>query len=368
MKEKLNFLKYKGVLSRYAFDPINSRGRRFQEDEELALYGDVYDPFVLDIDKIRLGKFYRRLYDKTQVFPLDTHSNIRNRKIHTDEVVSFSSLAAKILGLNQNLAKAIAYGHDIGHTPFGHLGEKVLSQITGRNFSHATMSVVIAQKIERAGCGLNLSYESLEGIYHHSRGGAEMTPSGKVSQEANLVMIADKICYTFSDLNDAIKLGYIQLDKTLNKLLSGFSLNQRESMDIAMYGLIKESATMGYVSFSFSNKAINFADLRTWMYRNVYFKMDEEAYREKKYNDLERVLNKLQKEPLLKGICPFLTLAILTDSEANKLAANSIDLSSEKMGFMEIIKRIIAKGDKFIDIFDADFQAKDFSLNYGNKN
>ena len=147
MNEKI--ITFKGSLSDKAFISSKSIGRRFNNDNDLMY--DFLDPFFLDREKIRLSKSYRRLADKTQVFPTDLHSNVRNRLIHTNDVVNLASLFANILGLNVYLAEAIAYGHDIGHTPFGHLGERLICDLSKKEFTHNVMSVVVAQKVERKG-------------------------------------------------------------------------------------------------------------------------------------------------------------------------------------------------------------------------
>jgi dGTPase len=148
MNNKKNFSDYKGSLSSMAFNSNNSLGRRYKNDMD-SVY-NFLDPFFLDREKIRLSKSYRRLADKTQVFPLNLYinSHIRNRLIHTNDVVNLSAIFSNILGLNVYLSEAIAYGHDIGHTPFGHLGERLIQNLSGKNFTHYVMSVVIAQKID----------------------------------------------------------------------------------------------------------------------------------------------------------------------------------------------------------------------------
>jgi dGTPase len=350
-----NIVDFKGSLSSKAFISQNSLGRRFDNDIDLVY--KFLDPFFLDREKIRLSKSYRRLANKTQVFPPDLHSNVRNRLIHTNDVVNLASLFANILGLNIYLAEAIAYGHDIGHTPFGHLGERLIRDMSGKKFAHHVMSVVVAQKIERKGLGLNLSYETLEGILNHSRGAGEMDINRGVTEESNLVMYSDKIAYTFSDLNDAIRVGCINESK-LPKIIKHFGKTQRERILKASFEFIKESSEEGIISFSKSGTARKFSELRSWMYENVYFTLDVEDYRVKIYNDLKQIAIFILD--YYKGkINPYLTIGCMTDSEVRKFSVemNNGRIEFGNYGFIEIISNLL---DKEINIFEPDLHKKDF--------
>lgn len=351
-----NIVEFKGSLSNKAFISRNSLGRRFDNDIDLVY--DFLDPFFLDREKIRLSKSYRRLADKTQVFPPDLHSNVRNRLIHTNDVVNLASLYSNILELNVYLAEAIAYGHDIGHTPFGHLGERLICDLSGKKFAHHVMSVVVAQKIERKGLGLNLSYETLEGILNHSRGAGDMNINSSVTEESNLVMFSDKIAYTFSDLNDAIRVGYINEAK-LPKIIKHFGKNQRERILKVSYGFIKESSEEGKISFSRSETSKKFAELRSWMYENVYFTLDGEDYRNKIYDELKEISFFIQNNFNGK-IDPYFAISCMTDSEVKNLFKD-INNGGVKnnYGFNEIIVNFLYKK---VDIFDPDLKKEYFCL------
>lgn len=353
MTEKI--IDFKGSLSKNAFLSSNSLGRRF--DNDIDLIYDFLDPFFLDREKIRLSKSYRRLADKTQVFPPDLHSNVRNRLIHTNDVVNLASLFSNILGLNIYLAEAIAYGHDIGHSPFGHLGEKHICKLSDKKFAHNVMSVVVAQKIERKGLGLNLSYETLEGILNHSRGAGDMNINSNVTEESNLVMFADKIAYTFSDLNDAIRVGYIDESK-LPDIVKYFGKNQRERIIKVSHDFIKESSEEGKISFSKSDTAKIFTELRDWMYTNVYFTLETEDFRNKIFDELKEVSLYIQNKFNGK-INPHFAISCMTDSEVNRLfkEINSGGVKTN-YGFNEIIVNFL---DKKVDIFNADLNKTDFS-------
>jgi len=355
MEEKRNFYDYKNALSALAFNSSNSLGRRFHDDPD-SIY-NFLDPFFVDREKIRLSKSYRRLADKTQVFPPNKHMNIRNRLIHTNDVVNLSSIFANILGLNVYLAEAISYGHDIGHTPFGHLGERLIRKLSGKSFSHNVMSVVVAQKIERKGKGLNLTYETLEGILNHSRGAGVMSVNYDVTEEATLVMYADKIAYTFSDLNDSIRIGLLK-ESSLSSLVKFFGKNQRERIANVSYEFIKESSEQGKVSFSKSEIAKNFAHLRSWMYRNIYSSLDEpsKVFRIlKQLKEISSFLNKYYN----KKASPYFAISCMTDSEVVNFHKDILEgkISNFNYGFIEIIDNFL---DKEINIFEPDLKKSDF--------
>ena len=357
MNKKETFSKYKGSLKSLAFDPSNSLGRRYYDDPD-SMYG-ILDPFFLDREKIRLSKSYRKMADKTQVFPPGTHSSIRNRLIHTNDVINLTSVYASILGLNVNLAEAIAYGHDIGHTAHGHLGEESIRDLSGNNFSHNVMSVVVAQKIERKGKGLNLTYETLEGILRHSRGVGELKINSDVTEEATLVMYADKIAYTFSDLNDALKTGFIKQEPPLAEY---FGKDQRERIADVSYNLIMESSEEGKVSFSKSQCSKTFSELKSWMYENVYYAFNKTGKKDEIFDQLKLIRNFIQ-EKFNGKVDPYLIIAYMTDNEANSLFRDikNNNIKELNYGFTEVINNFFGKE---INIFDADLSKANFSKEY----
>ena len=219
------------------------------------------------------------------------------------------------------------------------------------------MSVVVAQKIERKGLGLNLCYETLEGILNHSRGAGDMNINSHVTEESNLVMFGDKIAYTFSDLNDAIRVGYINESK-LPKIVKHFGKNQRERILKVSDALIKESREEGKVSFSKSETSKKFAELRSWMYENVYFVLDVEDYRVKIYNDLKSV-SLFIADHFEGKINPYLAIACMTDSEVRKFSSylNNGGVKDFNYGFIEIINSIL---EKEINIFSPDLNKENF--------
>ncbi len=183
----------RGVLAR------DSRGRQ-QPDEPCPLR----TCFQRDIDRISHSKTFRRLKHKTQVFLQPEGDHYRTRLTHTLEVSRIARTAARALALNEDLTEAIALGHDLGHTPFGHAGERALRNIYPGGFHHYEQSLRVVDRLERDGRGLNLCYETRMGIRNHTTGGPED------SLEATLVRFSDRIAYINHDLDDALRAGLLR--------------------------------------------------------------------------------------------------------------------------------------------------------------
>ena len=189
------------VLSPHAALSARTRGRERSEEE-----CPIRTAYQRDRDRIIHCNAYRRLMHKTQVFLSPQGDHYRTRLTHTQEVSQIARTIARALRLNEDLTEAIAQGHDLGHTPFGHAGEAMLNQLYSGGFSHSEQSVRVVQRLEKGGQGLNLTYEVLDGIRHHSHsqgGGQACTLEGRV------VRFADKIAYMNHDIDDAIRAGIL---------------------------------------------------------------------------------------------------------------------------------------------------------------
>lgn len=184
-RQERQFIGPHGVLS------CASHGREVLEAED-----EVRTCFQRDVDRLTHSKSFRRLRHKTQVFLQPEGDHYRTRLTHTLEVSRIARTIARALALNEDLAEAIALGHDLGHTPFGHAGERALRAITGQ-FNHYEQSLRVVDKLEREGRGLNLCYETRIGILNHTTG----QPRG--SMEADVVRLSDHIAYLNHDLDDA---------------------------------------------------------------------------------------------------------------------------------------------------------------------
>ena len=188
----------KDYLSPYASLSVNSKGRLRPEEQ-----CDIRPVFQRDRDRIIHCKAFRRLKDKTQVFLTPEGDHYRTRLTHTLEVSQTARTIAKALKLNEDLVEAIALGHDLGHTPFGHAGERALNRVCPFGFEHAEQSVRTVDILEKDGKGLNLTYEVRDGIRNHQTIGKPHTLEGKI------VRLSDKIAYIHHDMDDAIRGGIL---------------------------------------------------------------------------------------------------------------------------------------------------------------
>lgn len=188
----------KEYLSPYAALSMNSKGRLKPEEQ-----CDIRPVFQRDRDRIIHCKAFRRLKDKTQVFLTPEGDHYRTRLTHTLEVSQNARTIAKALKLNEDLVEAIALGHDLGHTPFGHAGERALNRVCPLGFEHSIQSVRTVDRLEKDGQGLNLTYEVRDGILNHQTSGHPHTLEGKV------VRFSDKIAYIHHDMDDAVRAGIL---------------------------------------------------------------------------------------------------------------------------------------------------------------
>lgn len=188
----------KEYLSPYASLSMNSKGRLKPEPQ-----CDIRPVFQRDRDRIIHCKAFRRLKDKTQVFLTPEGDHYRTRLTHTLEVSQNARTIAKALKLNEDLVEAIALGHDLGHTPFGHAGERALNRVCPLGFEHSIQSVRTVDRLEKDGQGLNLTYEVRDGILNHQTSGHPHTLEGKV------VRFSDKIAYIHHDMDDAVRAGIL---------------------------------------------------------------------------------------------------------------------------------------------------------------
>lgn len=220
-----------GVLS------CQSQGREVLEAED-----EVRTCFQRDVDRITHSKSFRRLRHKTQVFLRPEGDHYRTRLTHTLEVARIARTIARALSLNEDLTEAIALGHDLGHTPFGHAGERALRAIAGQ-FNHYEQSLRVVDKLEREGRGLNLCYETRIGILNHTTG----EPRG--SMEADVVRLSDHIAYLNHDLDDAERARIVQPDEV--PAIVRERIGERNSARInAMVTDVIESSAEGEARFS----------------------------------------------------------------------------------------------------------------------
>ena len=248
----------KEFLSPYASLSANSQGRDVPEAES-----DMRTCYMRDRDRILHSKAFRRLKDKTQVFLAPQGDHYRNRLTHTLEVSQIARTIAKALRLNEDLVEAIALGHDLGHTPFGHAGERALGQVHPQGFAHAEQSVRVVEVLEKGGEGLNLTKETRDGILNHRTEGKPKTLEGQV------VQISDKIAYIHHDMDDAQRARIISEDAIPVTLRVQLGLSCRERLDTFVHDEIRHSMDKKEISMS-PPIAQGLKELRSLMFTCVY--------------------------------------------------------------------------------------------------
>ncbi|MEI6498740.1 MAG: HD domain-containing protein [bacterium] len=339
---------YKDCLANLAAKPEDAYRIGQLEGQSDHILMDLVDPWDYDVSAILGSKAFRRLSSKTQVQFNPANPHIRTRLSHTCEVLSYSVTLAGYLGLNRPLTSAIAHGHDIGHTPCGHFGERQLSELSGKEFEHAVFGVVIAREIERRGGGLKLTGQTLQGIRYHSSGKGAIVLNDQLTQEGRSVQIMDGVCYSCSDDNDANRNG-ISVAKIAPWINDVFGTTQRQRMQTLMLAIIEESAIEGKISFTKSPMAQKFAEFKALMYKHVYLPRDWSFAGEA----MKRIYDQL---PDLFPKCdPAILIALMTDNEFFKLASALMATSTLKMddfrdfGILEIYPHIIGKEIDFSD-------------------
>jgi dGTPase len=232
--------------------------------------------FQRDRDRIIHSKSFRRLKHKTQVFLAPFGDHFRTRLTHTLEVSQIARTIAKALRLNEDLTEAIALGHDLGHTPFGHAGEETLDKLLPGGFSHSAQSLRIVDKLEYEGKGLNLTHEVRDGIFKHSKGRGEILNRSKkgmpVTLEGQVVRVSDVIAYVNHDIDDALRAGIIE-----NKDIPGESVKSlgrwpAVRIDRMVADVVQTSLASGLDRIALSEEmeeAVN--RLRDFLYHQVYY-------------------------------------------------------------------------------------------------
>ncbi len=248
----------KETLSPYATLSQNSRGR--EKDEPQC---DIRPLFQRDRDRILHSKAFRRLKNKTQVFLTPQGDHYRTRLSHTLEVSQNARTIAKALRLNEDLVEAIALGHDLGHTPFGHAGEAQLNELCSSGFLHSEQSVRIVEKLEKGGQGLNLTWEVRDGIRNHKTSGHPATPEGQI------VRLSDKIAYVNSDIDDAIRAQILTEDDIPMEIRKTLGMTTAVRLDTLIHDVIIESKDSPVIKMSPEIEEA-MSDLRAFLFANVY--------------------------------------------------------------------------------------------------
>ena len=259
VREELERLEHRRLNPLAAFsDRSTGRPRPEPEREE-----DVRTCYQRDTDRIVHSKAFRRLMHKTQVFLNPEGDHYRTRMTHTLEVTRIAKTVTRALGLNEDLAEAIAMGHDLGHTPFGHAGEAALTECWGRPFQHNEQSLRVVDILEKDGQGLNLCNEVREGIVGHTG------PVIPKTLEGQIVRRADQIAYVNHDIDDAIRAGILTAEDIPRDIAAILGENQRDRINTLVCDMIFTSREAGSICMTQEiQKAL--ADLRSFMFARVY--------------------------------------------------------------------------------------------------
>ena len=245
-------------LSPYAVRSSETKGRAREEKP-----CDFRTEFQRDRDRIIYSNSFKRLKNKTQVFFAPEGDHYITRLTHTFDVSQIARSIARTLGLNEDLAEAIALGHDLGHTSFGHVGEKVLAKLSSDGFMHNEQSLRVVDSIEKNGRGLNLTFEVRDGILEHKSSGKPATLEGEA------VSLADRIAYINHDIEDALRAGILTVDDLPKKAVKVLGDATKTRINTAIADIYANSYGKEHVRMSDEVMAAT-NELRSFMFKNVY--------------------------------------------------------------------------------------------------
>ena len=311
MDYKENMLNHNKILSKYACP--DSDAIYLHENKD-----DFRTPFFRDIDRIIYTLAFVRYSDKTQVFSFKENDHLTKRMIHIQYVSKIARTIGRALGLNEDLIEAAALGHDLGHTPFGHVGEAILNEISVENnegyFNHNVHSVRLLMYIENYGKGLNITLQTLDAIMcHNGEFASQMYEVKKKSKEeflkeyescykdrnaikklrpmtleGSVVRISDLIAYLGRDIEDAKRMGLIDFSDIPLSIKENLGTSNREIVNTIVMDIINNSIGKDYIKLS-DNVFKSIVELKKFNYENIYYK----AYTEEEKDKLKLMLNTL---------------------------------------------------------------------------
>ena len=289
----------RSVLSSWAAKSADSRGRRRPEPEDA-----IRPAFQRDRDRVVHSKAFRRLKHKTQVFLAPTGDHYRTRLTHTLEVSQIARTIAKVLRLNEELTEAIALGHDLGHTPFGHAGEQVLSDLIPGGFNHYEQSLRIVDVLEQDGQGLNLTWEVRDGIAKHSKG-KEGTPVGadpaqrSATMEGQAARVADIIAYVNHDIDDAVRAGILRPETLPQHPIAVLGETPSERIGRMVADVVEQTlAREGSAEIGMSDDVLQATlELRAFLFEAVYENEVATAEFRKAFGVLGGLWEKVREDP-----------------------------------------------------------------------
>ena len=258
------------TLSGQATLAVESKGREREEEPDFLRTG-----FQRDRDRIVHSKAFRRLKHKTQVFLAPEGDHYRVRLTHTIEVTQIARTAARALRLNEDLTEAIGLGHDLGHTPFGHLGEQALTPFLERPFRHNEQSLRVVDHLENDGRGLNLTWEVRDGILNHT-----WAMPSSATPEAQVARFADRVAYVNHDIDDAVRAGVLDPGELPAGVTGSLGETHGERINTMVVDLVTTSEAAGEIRMS--PEIVEALDtLRDFMFERVYLRPEAAAEQEK---------------------------------------------------------------------------------------
>ena len=294
IRERLEQIE-RDTLSSYATLAAESRGRETPEEGHFCR-----TCFQRDRDRILHSKSFRRLKHKTQVFLSPMGDHYRTRLTHTLEVSQIARTACRALGLNEDLAEAIALGHDLGHTPFGHAGEEVLDKLCSEGFAHNEQSLRVVEQLETGyPNGLNLTFEVRDGILRHEKGRRDIlepgSPGRPSTPEGETVRLSDAIAYINHDIDDACRAGVISMEDLPQDALELLGTNHSDRINTMVKSLIEQSQDGQIGMAPDVLEATN--TLRNFLYDEVYMRKEIHEEIEKGEELLAALYHHLMEHP-----------------------------------------------------------------------
>lgn len=264
-----------------------TKGRDYPEEK-----CDIRTDYQRDRDRIIHSKSFRRMKHKTQVFLDPGGDHYRTRLTHTLEVAQIARTIARALQLNEDLTEAIALGHDLGHTPFGHAGERALSRCTKKSFFHNEQSVRVVEKLEKNGRGLNLTWEVRDGILNHKTSGKPATLEGAI------VRISDKIAYVNHDIDDGIRAGILSENLLPEECTRVLGHSTRDRINNIIHSIVESSMDKSEILMPSEVEAA-LANLRSFMFKDLYINSAAKSEEGKAERIIEMLFNEYMERPEL---------------------------------------------------------------------
>lgn len=338
--ENLQALKQKtyameqAFFSPYAAFSKDTRGRQ-REEVPCAMRTE----YQRDRDRLIYCNAFRRLKNKTQVFFSPEGDHYITRLTHTLDVAQIARSIARALSLNEALAEAIALGHDLGHTPFGHSGERILNKLSPNGFKHNEQSLRVVDVLEKDGKGLNLTYEVRDGILNHKKSGNPCTLEGKA------VSLADRIAYINHDLDDAIRAGILKSEDVPKDIIEVLGKSSKERINTALTSIYDNSNGINDVKMA---KEVEEASekLRSFMFEKVYLSVSAKGEEEKAERMLSAMYSHFMQYP---EHLPDTYKTLLENCSRERVVCDYISSMTDRYALYMFNSIFVPKGWTFID-------------------